>query len=106
MTEYVYLLETRCLEPELKIGRSWNVKVRMTDLSRAKRKSLFLIGVIPVECIESFIRFSYEVHQVEQDIHFKVRHLMSSKSKSEWYPREQKIIELFKNQPGFRAWIN
>lgn len=85
--EFVYLLYSG---DNLKIGRTWNIRVRMTALSREAGKRLKLMAFVPLLTTE-------ECHKLETQLHSAIR---GKSSRTEWHPFKPETVNLFFNQKG------
>lgn len=84
---YVYLATDG---NELKIGKTWNIRVRLARLKTQRKKHLKLIGFIPC-------KDGYSALKLESNFHCKVR---SGNYRGDWHPIKNQTIADFLNFKG------
>lgn len=89
--QYVYLMVAGSDgRKKLKIGHTWNIRLRMTQHARAQKKRMTLMAYLAQED-------TFKARETEQRLHNEFR---PRGSISEWHPFNPEIIRRFQQQRG------
>lgn len=90
--EFVYLVYAPSRPgAQFKVGRTWNVKLRLSQLRRQVGGSVFLLGLIKR-------RGAYSAHKTEQSLHSALRQY--EPGRGDWYDSPGSVFGAFFSTPG------
>jgi hypothetical protein len=95
--EYLYLAWFPGMPRPIKIGRTWNPKVRMYQLQRQCGTEGKIIAYVNNSCFKGGQINRKRI--IESQLHTKLSEQFNEK-RSEWYPFNTEIIQMFFNLEG------
>lgn len=93
--EFVYMARRRGKGRTLKIGYTWNVRLRIGALKR-KHKSLRLVGYIPFQEKDQAIRTEKTLHELARLSHG----ILVPEYRGDWHFPAPDLIDIFFKYPG------